>query len=668
MTTTRAGLALCMLLLAAPCARAGWFDDPLTKKFLQPPAWRDAALSPDGRHLATLRVDGDWHATMTVADLEKNVEWEVSPVHRMSYDYGQAVQMPDYRPVAVHWIDDELLALDCAEDLAYAVNVKGAYVSELGERYLGTYRPDGATAFTTIIWGALSGPAPGVRTHMPTAGAPMPAFDPTGSGEVPLRWLTDATGALRTVTTLRVSSSAPAPVLVTRARRAEGDAWTVVDERKLDDDPFMPVATAKDPGRILVQARNGGDRLAIWNYDLQQHRFLDVAAASPDSDIVRVANRGAVDGLESVTTDGLKEQTLWFDDRMKGLQVAIDQVLPVRANLLQPSRSAQVLVLSSSDVDPGRLYLLDARTMKMQFLGAREPGIAAERMQAMQTLHYASFDGLQVPAYLTLPGKPGKPVPTIVLIHGGPQARDRWAFNSEVQILAAHGYAVFQPQFRGSAGFGRKFEQAGYGQWGQAMQDDITAGVHYLVDQGIADPKRICIVGASYGGYAALWGLARTPELYKCGVSIAGVSDLELMLNDDSDVAKSNLFREMQRSRVGDPDLMQATWDSVSPLRHADLIQAPLLLVHGERDQRVPIVHGEKMRDAMKARHKDVTWLTFPHEGHGIVYADDLTDMYEAMFSLFKRTIGKGEPPLPIAASGDAAAANGSSKKTGAAD
>jgi len=141
------------------------------------------------------------------------------------------------------------------------------------------------------------------------------------------------------------------------------------------------------------------------------------------------------------------------------------------------------------------------------------PEIDPARMQPMRALRYPSFDGTSIPAYLTLPGKPAGPAPLIVLIHGGPQARDRWSFDRDVQVFAAHGYAVFQPQFRGSTGFGKKFQEAGYGQWGQAMQDDITAGVHWLIDQQIADPPRICIVGASYGGYAALWGLEKTPEL-----------------------------------------------------------------------------------------------------------------------------------------------------------
>jgi len=646
MRTTRTAAALGMLTLAAQCAYAGWFGDSVTERFLQPPSYRDAALSPDGHYLAMVRVDGDWYASVTVADLEKGIEWALPPISHAAFRDAK-VEVLASRVETVKWIDNGTVALNCANDSSFALSAKGQFLAVLGARYLGVYRPDGAAALETVFWNGTGGAAPGLRTMQPGQPSPSKPFRPISPYDEPLRWLADGTGALRTVTSLRILDSSPLPKLVTRARRSESEPWEVVDERPFGNDPFQPVAITKDPDRILVQARNGGDRLAIWNFDIRQRRFLDVLAASPDSDIVRADNSIAVEGLEDVTTDGLKQQTVWFDERMKALQASVDLALPDHVNVLQPSRSAQVLVESSSDIDPGRLYVLDSRTMKMQFLGARYPALKDQPLQPMQALHYPSFDGMQVPAYLTLPGRPSGPAPTIVLIHGGPQARDRWGFNSEVQVLAAHGYAVFQPQFRGSAGFGKAFEEAGYGQWGQAMQDDITAGVRYLVDQGIADPKRICIVGASYGGYAALWGLARTPELYKCGVSVAGVSDLELMLHDDSDINQNSFLQAVNRSLVGDPDLMKATWDSVSPLKHADRIRAPLLIVHGKLDRRVPIIHGEKMRDVMKAQHKDVKWLELENEGHAIVYADDLKDLYSAMFKLFERTIGKGEPSKP---------------------
>src|SRR5205823_6513944 len=172
-----------------------------------------------------------------------------------------------------------------------------------------------------------------------------------------------------------------------------------------------------------------------------------------------------------------------------------------------------------------------------------------------------------IPAYLTLPPGSRERLPTVILIHGGPIARDHWRFDPDVQLLASRGYAVFQPQFRGSSGFGKRFMEAGYGQWGLAMEDDITSGVRWLIEKHIADPDRVCIYGASYGGYAALWGLIKTPELYRCGISLAGVSDIEYMLTDDSDVNDSAIGRLLRRTTIGDLKTHKQQFDGVSPLK-----------------------------------------------------------------------------------------------------
>jgi dipeptidyl aminopeptidase/acylaminoacyl peptidase len=236
-------------------------------------------------------------------------------------------------------------------------------------------------------------------------------------------------------------------------------------------------------------------------------------------------------------------------------------------------------------------------------------------MRPMTAYRYPARDGLSVPAYLTRPAGEG-PAPTVVLIHGGPWARDGWEWDAEVQLLAAKGYAVFQPQFRGSTGFGRAYEQAGYRQWGESMQDDITDGVRQLIERGIADPARIAIFGASYGGYAAMWGLVKTPRLYRCGISFAGISDLDDFLRtswtDDSTAAT----RRIRRRLVGDPSTAQAQLQAVSPIRHVDRIEVPLLLVHGTDDKRVLPSQSRQMVRAMEARGKPVVWLPL-ETGHG---------------------------------------------------
>ena len=192
----------------------------------------------------------------------------------------------------------------------------------------------------------------------------------------------------------------------------------------------------------------------------------------------------------------------------------------------------------------------------------------------------------------------------VVVVHGGPVARDHWAWDAEVQLLAARGYVVFQPQFRGSSGFGKRFEAAGYGQWGLDMQDDITAGVEHLVRQGVADPARICIYGASYGGYAAVWGLIKTPALYRCGASLAGVSDIAMALSDTPDGHSGPAVHELQRHLIGDLERDRERLRQVSPLERARDIRAPLLIAHGDEDLRVP--HMVELFGAFTATGHDV--------------------------------------------------------------
>ena len=330
----------------------------------------------------------------------------------------------------------------------------------------------------------------------------------------------------------------------------------------------------------------------------------------------------------------------------------MDAALPGTVNLLTGDPQGMVLVFSYSDVDPGRWLLLDTASMSLKNLAGTHPGLTLEAMRPMQALTYPAPDGFAIPAYLTLPdGAPG-PHPMVVLIHGGPVARDRWGWNLDVQLLAQAGYAVLQPQFRGSAGFGRRFEQAGYRQWGLAMQDDVTAGVKAMIAQGVADPKRICIYGASYGGYAALWGLEKTPELYRCGVSLAGVTDIGERFTDWSDTNADKAGRELMRFTVGDVDTMAAQFDQVSPEKHADRIRVPVLLGHGTDDQRVPIGHAKRMAAAIERAHGTVETHWYDDEGHGLSRIADLVDFDAALLDFLDRAIG----PAASAASAASAA------------
>jgi len=271
-----------------------------------------------------------------------------------------------------------------------------------------------------------------------------------------------------------------------------------------------------------------------------------------------------------------------------------------------------------SDVDPGTTYLFDRQTKKLTMQYRPRPNIPMQDMAYMTAITYKSSDGLDIPAYLTLPkGVEQKNLPLVVFPHGGPWARSGWGFNSYAQFLANRGYAVLDPNFRSSTGYGKKFINDGNNEWGQKMQDDLTWGVKYLVSQGIADPKKVAIMGGSYGGYATLAGLAFTPDVYACGVSIVGPSNLITLLNSIPPYWES--IRTVFYSRMGDPGTAEglAQLERQSPLYSADKIKAPLLVVQGANDPRVNKHESDQIVVALRDRGFPVEYIVAPDEGHG---------------------------------------------------
>jgi dipeptidyl aminopeptidase/acylaminoacyl peptidase len=233
----------------------------------------------------------------------------------------------------------------------------------------------------------------------------------------------------------------------------------------------------------------------------------------------------------------------------------------------------------------------------------------------MQPISYSSRDGLTIHGYLTLPvGVPAKDLPTVLFVHGGPWLRDRWGYYDTVQWLANRGYAVLQVNYRGSAGYGRNFLNAGDKEWGGKMQDDLIDGVQWLITQGITDPRKVAIMGASYGGYATLAGLTLTPDIFAAGVSRVGISDLIFHYNNYP--AYWSLYKVMFRVRVGDPQKEEELLKSRSPLFHVDAIKAPLLIAHGSNDARVVAAQSEQIVAAMRKADKSVEYLIYEDEGH----------------------------------------------------
>jgi len=276
------------------------------------------------------------------------------------------------------------------------------------------------------------------------------------------------------------------------------------------------------------------------------------------------------------------------------------------------------LVNADSDTEPGETYLFDRRTHTLAFQYKVQEKLPREALAEMKSVVYKSSDGLEIPAYLILPkGLAAKGLPTLVLPHGGPWGRDVWRFNGIAEFFANRGYAIFMPNFRGSAGYGKKFLDAGNGEWGRKMQDDLTWGVKYLVAEGIADPKRVGILGISYGGYATLAGVTFTPDLYAAAVDIAGPSDLPSLLESIPPYWEAG--RKTLYSRMADPSTSEGRnlLKAESPSRYVDKIKTPLMVVQGANDPRVNNNQAEEIVIAMRDHGYPVEFLMAPDEGHG---------------------------------------------------
>ena len=392
---------------------------------------------------------------------------------------------------------------------------------------------------------------------------------------------------------------------------------------------YLPVAIdAQGDLLVLSNLANGHD--ALHKLDRETRLPGELLVGHPQFDIDRGDLLYAQNSMApvGVSIDAEKRETYWFDDRHAAVQRLIDKSLPAgRINEITVVEGGKVLVHSYSDVEPGEYYFYDPQEKTLSHWLRTRPWIRSEQMSAMDVVRYRARDGLPMFGYMTRPrGGDAKP-PLLVWVHGGPHARDVWGFDADVQFFASRGYAVFQPNFRGSTGMGERFERAGDRQWGRAMQDDITDGVRMLIDSGQVDPSRICIGGGSYGGYAALMGVIREPGLFRCAIDESGPTDLIEFI--ESPVPDYNRYRgdfrdaeneDWLKRRIGNVDdpAERALLEQNSPRRLADRVKVPVMLIYGTEDYRVPLSHGTGMRDALRAAGARVEWRSYAGEGHGV--------------------------------------------------
>ena len=420
--------------------------------------------------------------------------------------------------------------------------------------------------------------------------------------------------------------------------------------RASEDDEFAPILTTNfkesvaplfftfDNKQLYVASNRGRDKTALFVFDPATAQEGELLVESPDVDVEGLTYSRKRRVLTTARWVTAKTQRKFLDAQTEAMFRDVEAKLPGYEIEFTSADKAEdkFIVATFSDRTRGKRYLYDRLTKQLTFLADVTPWLGEEDLALMTPVQYTSRDGLTIHGYLTLPkGVPAKNLPVVINPHGGPWARDMWGFNPEVQFLANRGYAVLQMNFRGSVGYGRKFWEASFHQWGLTMQDDITDGVQWLVGQGIADPKRVAIYGGSYGGYATLAGLAYTPDLYAAGVDYVGVSNLLTFLKSIPPYWKP--FLDMFSEMVGDMTRDEAMLRAASPVFHADRITAPLLIAQGAKDPRVAKNESDQMVEAMRKRGVEVEYIVKDNEGHGFHNEENRFEFYEAM----ERFLGK---------------------------
>lgn len=451
-------------------------------------------------------------------------------------------------------------------------------------------------------------------------------------------WLADNNGQLR----VAVATDGLTDTLLYRAAEAEPLRPVAATNFK---DALDPLYFTFDNRYLYVATNLGRDKQAIYRYDPEKGEKLDLIFEHPEVDVARLLRskkRKLITGV-SFFTD--KRQYHFFDADRQKLQEDLERRLPgyevvtADGRNLQSKDETRVLVRTYSDKSLGAYYYYDRVNGDFRKLAEVSPWLHEGEMVDVKPVKYQSRDGLTIHGYLILPqGVEPKNLPVVINPHGGPWARDHWGFNPEVQFLANRGLAVLQMNFRGSTGYGKAFWQAGFKEWGRKMQNDVSDGVAWLVQQGLADPKRIGIYGGSYGGYATLAGVTFTPDLYACGVDYVGPSNLFTLLASFPPYWELELqkFYEM----VGDPVKDEKLLREVSPLFHADHIKAPLLVAQGANDPRVKKAESDQIVQALEKRGIKVEYMVKDNEGHGFHNEENRFDFYRAMERFFGACLG----------------------------
>ncbi len=608
----------------------------------QDPMIGAAAISPDGHHLASVASKGETQY-LVIWDLESN---QKKPIRRFSKDARWRGQRVEQHVYWVGWASDERVLIALQYRIAhmaeaaigfhlYAVDRDGRNEKRFFEGFSDFQAPTRMDADPEHILVRIGGAL--YRVNLKTGGRKLYQQARTGID----RWILDHRDRVRLgigVLGLRYSVQ----------RLGAAKTLEPLREGRLYFEPdFVPLGFGADDKTLYVASNHESDTSALYEFDLETNQFGRKLFGHPDFDVYgSLVISQQRDALLAVP---YFEDTLHyhFTDAEFARQMGmLERALPGRTSWVSDwnREENRWIVEAAGDLYPPVTYLYDPAKRQLLKLFDSHPELATQPLSPSRPVSFQARDGLSLRGYLTLPrGYPETKLPLVVIPHGGPHARDQLGWNPEVQFLASRGYAVLRVNFRGSQGFGRRFRFAGYKQWGLAMQDDLSDAVRELIQQGTADPDRIAIYGASYGGYAALMGVIREPGLFRCGASFAAVTDLPDLLQG---MASYDTLEQLNTLLIGDPTSDGELLRSVSPRHNAARIQAPVLIAYGEKDGVVPPRQARLLTEALEHAGRPYEELYFPAEAHGLVAAASRLRFYGALEAfLAKHTQPRSRPP-----------------------
>ena len=438
-------------------------------------------------------------------------------------------------------------------------------------------------------------------------------------------WMTDNNGKLRVAIALNGLNKS------IHYRDKEGQDFKKIFQTDFKN-KFSPFRFDTHNKNLYVASNISGDKTSIQLFNPRNKTTVSTIFSHPEVDASDIDWSRKDKKITCILYTTWKTHRKCIHPRWKNIHTDLKKRFPKKTvyfTSLDAKENKGVLHIYSDRLS-GRYYLYDINTGQLKKIGDTRPWLDEKQLARMKPIQYKSRDGLIIHGYLTLPkNSSGKNLPLVVNPHGGPWSRNYWGYNSQVQFLANRGYAVLQMNFRGSTGYGRKFWEAGFKQWGRAMQDDITDGVRHLIKKGIADKRKICIYGGSYGGYATLAGVAFTPDLYTCGVNMVGVSNIFTFM--ESIPPYWELARKKMHEQIGHPKKDNALLKAISPFFHIDKIKAPLLIVHGANDPRVKKAESDQIVSGLHKRGIKPIYMVKYNEGHGFRLEENRIEFYRLM-------------------------------------